>query len=74
MSKKSLDSDKKGTSTRTTKAVVPPVVWVVENGVSITSLRGVLEGGAEVSADFFSGGEESLQSLIKAGLVVKLDG
>lgn len=38
---------------------------------SLTSLRGILGPGTVVTADDFSGGQEALDSLLKAGLVVQ---
>lgn len=44
-------------------------VYVVVEGQSITSKKGVLGPGAEVKAEYFAGGEEIIESLLERGLI-----
>lgn len=46
----------------------------VKEGMSLTSKRGVLSAGVEVSAKDFAGGEETLKELIKKGFLVEFSG
>ena len=41
----------------------------VSSGRAITSMRGVLGPGAEVKAEYFAGGEETLKDLVEKGYV-----
>lgn len=47
----------------------PTKVLNVAEGKAITSKRGVLGPGEEVRAEYFVGGEETLQSLKKQGMI-----
>lgn len=53
----------------TPAAAEPTKVLNVVEGSSITSKRGVLGPGEEVRAEYFVGGEETIQSLKKQGLI-----
>lgn len=48
-----------------------PAVWVVCDGLFITSRRGLLKGGTVVSPRDFPGGEATLTELIQKKHVVK---
>lgn len=61
-------ADTKGPEPTPTAAEPTKVLSVVE-GSSITSKRGVLGPGEEVRAEYFVGGEETIQSLKKQGLI-----
>lgn len=60
------------TTARQQSTLPPPpagvVRYVVAKGRSVTSLRGILASGTEVSARDFSG-EGSVESLLKAGVL-----
>lgn len=43
---------------------------VVVSGRSVTSLRGIIDAGSEVTARDFSGGQAALDSLVSRGIVV----
>lgn len=43
---------------------------VVVGGRSVTSLRGIIDAGSEVTARDFSGGQATLDSLVSRGIVV----
>lgn len=45
--------------------------YVVAKGRSVTSRKGIKGEGEEVTADHFPGGKDTLDSLIKRGIVVK---
>ena len=47
----------------------PP--FYVPEGTSITSKKGVLADGDEVKAEYLSGGEKTLNGLVKSGHVKK---
>lgn len=51
-------------------AVAVAVGHTVAEGKAITSARGVLEGGDELSADDLGGGADALAALVKSGHVV----
>lgn len=53
----------------TPTAAEPTKVLSVAEGKAITSKRGVLGPGEEVRAEYFVGGEETLQSLKKQGTI-----
>lgn len=53
----------------TPAAAEPTKVLSVAEGKAITSKRGVLGPGEEVRAEYFVGGEETLQSLKKQGMI-----
>lgn len=53
----------------TPTAAEPTKVLSVAEGKAITSKRGVLGPGEEVRAEYFVGGEETLQSLKKQGMI-----
>lgn len=53
----------------TPTASEPTKVLSVVEGSSITSKRGVLGPGEEVRAEYFVGGEETIRSLKKQGLI-----
>lgn len=50
----------------------PALNYVVVDGRSITSRRGMINGGKPISADDLSGGEEALKVLIAKGFVNEL--
>lgn len=52
--------------------VIPSHTHVVVDGRSITSRRGMINGGKPISADDLSGGEEALKVLIAKGFVNEL--
>ena len=49
----------------------PRYPYAVATGRSITSLVGILDAGDEVKAEHLSGGKETLEHLVKRGVVVK---
>lgn len=50
----------------------PALNYVVVDGCSITSRRGMINGGKPISSDDLSGGEEALKVLIAKGFVNEL--
>lgn len=48
-----------------------PAPYSVAQGTSLTSLKGILGEGKAVTASDFTGGAETLDSLVERGLVVK---
>lgn len=50
----------------------PALNYVVVDGRSITSRRGMIHGGKPISSDDLSGGEEALKVLIAKGFVNEL--
>jgi hypothetical protein len=56
-----------------TQEVTPPAApaFRVAPGKSVACLRGQLEGGTEISARDFAGGQDVLDGLVAGGAVVK---
>lgn len=52
-------------------AVAAPAKYVVAEGKSITSLKGILGPGKKADASCFRGGQDVLDRFIKIGCVVK---
>ena len=46
-------------------------VFVVANGKSLTSKKGILVSGQEVKGKFFAGGQSTVDDLVKKGFIVK---
>lgn len=54
----------------------PPVkmrakTYVVREGLALTTLAGVISGGAVVKQELFSGGQEVFEQLIASGAIVE---
>lgn len=49
----------------------PEPTFYVPEGRAITSKRGILADGAEVKAEYFPGGQETLDNLVKSGHIKK---
>lgn len=45
--------------------------WVIADGKSITSKKGVLDSGAEVKAEYLGGGEAAFKTLVEAKVIVE---
>ena len=52
-------------------AEVVEVVYVVAKGKSTTSCKGILDAGTPLKPEFFSGGQVTLDAMIKSGLAVR---
>ncbi|MBL9108082.1 MAG: hypothetical protein JNM74_02380 [Myxococcales bacterium] len=67
--KAKAEAEAKARADADAKAKVP--VYKVARGKSVTSRRGILSAGAEVSARDFGGGERSIEDLANAGVIVR---
>lgn len=59
------------TAKKTKAEEAAEATYKVAEGVAITSKRGMLKAGAAVEAGFLSGGQASLDKLLKSEKIVK---
>ena len=64
-------TDKKETA-GATKAAPKPAGYKVAKGVTLTSKRGMIAAGAEVQAAYLSGGQASIDALLKSKKIEKV--